>query len=220
MDALPSRATVLTGVVREVVVLEAGRRLVLGEVRLGDEIVPLARLIRVRMKRGDETAVSAGDRVQLRAVLRRPAPPSYPGGWDQQFDAWFQGVGGGGTAVSPVVIQSRAEERGWGGRLQALREMVAARAMAALPGTDGAVAATLLTGTARAIPETDRAAFRDSGLAHLLAVAGAAYRGGDGAGAPGDAAGPGGLAACGAALADEGDRGGGRPWRPGDFICC
>ena len=44
--------------------------------------------------------------------------------------------------------------------------------MAGLPGVPGAVAATLLTGLGAAIPPEDRAAFRDSGLAHLLAVAG------------------------------------------------
>ncbi len=36
----------------------------------------------------------------------------------------------------------------------------------------GAVAVTLLTGASRSIPEADHAAFRASGLAHLLAVAG------------------------------------------------
>ena len=44
--------------------------------------------------------------------------------------------------------------------------------MAGLPGPEGAVAATLFTGLGTAIPPNDRAAFRDSGLAHLLAVAG------------------------------------------------
>ena len=43
---------------------------------------------------------------------------------------------------------------------------------ARLPDTDGAVAATLMTGVPSAIPEGDREAFRASGLAHLLAVAG------------------------------------------------
>ena len=41
------------------------------------------------------------------------------------------------------------------------------------PAPEGAVAATVLfTGLGTAIPPDDRAAFRDSGLAHLLAVAG------------------------------------------------
>ena len=43
---------------------------------------------------------------------------------------------------------------------------------AAIPGAAGAVSVTLLTGSSMAIPPADHAAFRDSGLAHLLAVAG------------------------------------------------
>jgi competence protein ComEC len=41
-----------------------------------------------------------------------------------------------------------------------------------IPGAAGAVSVTLLTGASMAIPEADHAAFRESGLAHLLAVAG------------------------------------------------
>ena len=59
-----------------------------------------------------------------------------------------------------------------GGEWQALRETIAARVMAELPGAAGAIAATLLTGLGAAIPPADRAAFQVSGLAHLLAVAG------------------------------------------------
>lgn len=44
--------------------------------------------------------------------------------------------------------------------------------MAVLPDARGAIAATLLSGFSAAIPEADRAAFRDAGLAHLLAIAG------------------------------------------------
>lgn len=44
--------------------------------------------------------------------------------------------------------------------------------MAGIPGAAGTIAATLFTGMAGAIPEPDHQAFRDSGLAHLLAVAG------------------------------------------------
>ncbi len=49
---------------------------------------------------------------------------------------------------------------------------IARRVVAVIPGAAGAVSVTLLTGASMAIPEADHAAFRDSGLAHLLAVAG------------------------------------------------
>ena len=68
-----------------------------------------------------------------------------------------------------VVQHQTPGVRAW---LQGVRDGVAARVMAGLPGPAGAVAATLLTGGTAAIPANDRAAFRDSGLAHLLAVAG------------------------------------------------
>ena len=172
MDELPSRAAVLTAAVRGVDTLPDGRRLVLEKVRLGPDAPPLQRMVRVRMKRGDATAVAAGDQVQVRALLRPPFPPNYPGAWDQQRDAFFNGLAGGGTALNPVVVLQHRPPSGWAGWVQGVRDAVAGRAMAALPGPAGAIAATLLTGSAYAIPPADRAAFRDAGLAHLLAVAG------------------------------------------------
>ncbi len=172
IEPLPSKAVVLSAVVRGVDVLPDGRRLVLQDAVLAPGEPPLRRLVRVRAKRGDDTDVAAGDRIEVRALLRPPSNPAYPGGWDQQRDAFFSGIGGGGTALSPVRVIEHAVPSGWATGVQALRDSVAARAMAALPGPTGAVAATLLTGTTRAIPDADRAAFRDSGLAHLLAVAG------------------------------------------------
>jgi competence protein ComEC len=56
--------------------------------------------------------------------------------------------------------------------IERLREGIAGRIIATLPGAEGAIAATLLTGATASIPEDDRAAFRNSGLAHLLAIAG------------------------------------------------
>ena len=172
LEALPSRAVVLSAVVRGVDVLPEGRRLVLEQVRLAPDQPALQRLIRVRMKRGDTTLVAAGDRVQLRSVLRAPAPPAYVGAWDLQRDSYFAGIGGGGTALNPVVVLEHAAPSGWRSWVQGVRDAIGGRTLAALPGREGAVAATLLTGSALAIPTVDREAFRDSGLAHLLAVAG------------------------------------------------
>ncbi len=172
IEAVPARAVVLQATVRGVDVLPDGRRLVLEDVRLGPDQPPMARLVRVRMKRGDATAVAAGDRIEVRAVLRAPAPPAYPGAWDLQRDAFFAGLAAGGTALNPVVVKEHTPPRGWAARVQAVRDAIGARAMAALPGTSGAVAATLLNGSTLSIPQADREAFRDSGLAHLLAVAG------------------------------------------------
>jgi len=169
IDLLPRNATMLAGVVRSVEALPEGRRVTLDQVQLpGQE---LARRIRVKLKAGDQTALAAGDLVRLRAMLRPPAGPTYPGAWDLQRDAFFNGLGAYGTALGVVEVLEQAPPEGtaW---VQALRDGVARRVMAGVPGPAGAVAATLLTGGTAAIPATDRSAFRDSGLAHLLAVAG------------------------------------------------
>ena len=103
MPDLPRKAVILTATVRAVDILPDGRRLVLDAVRLG-EGEALARRIRVRLKRGDEQAVVAGDVVQLRAVVRPPPPPAFPGGWDMQLNSFFGGLAGGGTALNPVTV--------------------------------------------------------------------------------------------------------------------
>ena len=118
----------------------------------------------------DDGPLATGDRVRVRALLQRPSPPAYPGGWDLQRDAYFAGLGGYGTALGPVERLQSAEATQ--ASLQGLREIIAGRIARALTGAEAAIAATLLTGSAAAIPAADRAAFRDSGLSHLLAIAG------------------------------------------------
>jgi len=172
IEAIPAKAVILTGTVRAVDILPEGRRVTLSGARLDPARPPLARSVRVRLRRGDPAEVAAGDRVQIRSLVRPPAPPAYPGAWDLQRDAFFSGLGASGYALNPVVTLEHAEPSGAGAVLQALRDGIARRVLEGLPGPQGAVASTLLTGTTLAIPQADREAFRDSGLAHLLAVAG------------------------------------------------
>ena len=172
IEPVPTRAVVLTAVVRGVDMLPDGRRLVLDQVRLAPNQPQMRRLIRVRLRKGDSAEVSAGDTVRIRALLRPPAPPAYPGAWDLQRDAFYGNLAAGGTALNPIEVTARLTPSGLAGWVQAVRDAVGQRMLAGIPGPAGAVAATLLTGTTAAIPQRDREAFRDSGLAHLLAVAG------------------------------------------------
>ncbi len=170
---LPSRAVVLEATVRGVEILpDGGRRLTLAEARLTPDAAMLDRRLHVRLRGDDQQAVAAGDDIRVRALMRPPAPPAYPGAWDLQRDDFFDGLGGGGYALGPVTLVDHVPPRGIARWWQGARDRIAGRLIAGLPGGDGAIAATLLTGTASAITPADRAAFRDSGLAHLLAVAG------------------------------------------------
>ena len=169
---LPTHAVTVTGVVRGVDPLPEGRRLLLEAVHLDAAEVALPRLVRVRLRTTDPLVVGTGDTVRVRALLRTPAPPAYPGGWDLQRDAFFSGLGGSGFALGAGELVASADPSGLARRLQRLRERIGARFVAGIPGASGTIAATLFTGMAGAIPATDHQAFRDSGLAHLLAVAG------------------------------------------------
>jgi competence protein ComEC len=169
--ALPSHATILTGTVRAVEVFPDGRRIALESASI-DGAPPIARWLRVRLRKNDTQELEAGDVVQLRAVLRPPMAPAYPGAWDLQRDAWFNGHGGSGYALGPVERLAEATPGGPLRAVQRLRETIAANIARVVPGAAGAVSTTLLTGMTTAIPEADHEAFRASGLAHLLAVAG------------------------------------------------
>jgi competence protein ComEC len=171
LETLPPHATVLTGTVRGVEALPEGRRISLEATQL-DGAPPLSRWLRVRLRGNDQTEIAAGDTIRVRALVRPPAPPAYPGAWDLQRDAWFSGHGGSGYALGPVERLAETAPSRPLRLVQRLREVIARRITAVVPGSAGAISVTLLTGMTTGIPLDDHDAFRASGLAHLLAVAG------------------------------------------------
>ncbi len=171
MIEIPAKATIVTGVVTALDILPNGRRVLLESPRF-DTGPAQQRRVRLRLRAADAAEIAAGDTLQVRALLARPAPPAYPGAWDLQLEVYFSGLGGYGTALGPAAILAHP---GPGNLMLAgrtLREAITSAVLAVLPGSQGAIAATLLTGSAVTIPPADHAAFRDSGLAHLLAIAG------------------------------------------------
>nr|WP_245217189.1 ComEC/Rec2 family competence protein [Neoroseomonas nitratireducens] len=165
----PTRAVMLSGIVQDVDLLPEGRRVTLGEARFGPDEAPQPRTIRLRLRASDPARPAPGDRISVRALVRPPSAPAYPGAWDFQRAAFFAGQGGSGFAIGPAELLPGAGEAP---PLAATRSLMEARVDAALPGAAGAVAAALLTGGQSAIPREDLVAMRDSGLAHLLSVSG------------------------------------------------
>ena len=172
LAALPTHATQVTGTLRAVEALPDGRRVTLEDVRLDDGPLPLPRFLRIRLRREDHAELNTGDTVRIRALVRAPGPPAYPGGWDIQRDAFYAGLGGSGFALGPVESLAQGTPAAPLRMVQRLREIIAGRVAAAIPGSAGAFAVTLLTGFQNEMPLADHDAFRAAGLAHLLAVAG------------------------------------------------
>ncbi len=167
--ALPSRAVEVQGLVLNVEALPQGLRLTLAEVMLSTEASAQPRSLRIRLRQDDTAKPEPGDRVRLRALLRPPAPPAYPGAWDFQRAAFFSGQGGAGFAIGPA---DTLPQGGVAPPFAALRRGLERKVLENLPGPAGAISAALLTGGQSAIPAADLAAMRDSGLAHLLSVSG------------------------------------------------
>jgi len=166
---LPRGALAISGEVQAVELLPEGRRVTLAKVHLAPDAGTLPRTLRVRLRAGDPARPAPGDRLSLRALVRPPSPPAYPGAWDFQRVAYLSGQGGAGFAIGAAEVTP-----GDNGAppLAAMRSAIEARVTAVLPGAAGAIATALLTGGQSAIPATELNAMRDSGLAHLLSVSG------------------------------------------------
>jgi competence protein ComEC len=121
-----------------------------------------------------------GDQIRLRATLQAPQGPALPGGYDFARWAWFQGLGATGYAIQAPEIIATAEEREedadtaqrFRHRLERLRQAIAERIRAAVPGETGAIAVSLITGERGGITEETNDAYRDSGLIHILSISG------------------------------------------------
>jgi competence protein ComEC len=120
-------------------------------------------------------ALAPGDRVAMKAVLYPVPGPILPGSYDLQRDAYFAGIGAVGYSYGGArrIAEPAGEETGgWRQRLRSLRTEMMQRITAVLPGSTGGVAAALITGKRGAVTEDVKEAFRNSGLSHLLAIAG------------------------------------------------
>ena len=161
----------LSGRVVEVEQQAKGRRVTLDRLSI-ERLSPQATPRRIRVHIGDTAPVlRPGDEAHLRAVLLPPPAPLAPGAFDFQRHAYYAGLGAVGYASGKVTAES-VPPQGFALALAALRDRIAARVTGELPGAEGGIAAALMTGERGAIPPDVVEAMRDSGLAHLLAIAG------------------------------------------------
>ena len=127
--------------------------------------------IRVRIDAAGDLA--PGDEIRLARVSLLPPPgPSVPGAFDFQRQAWFEQLGAVGSARGVPELLARGEISDWRVAMNALRARVVARIRASLPDPAGAIAIALIAGEQGAVSPDALAAFRDSGLQHILSISG------------------------------------------------
>ena len=139
--------------------------------------VPQGRLpVRIRVTLRGSADIEPGDALAFRAILDPPPGPASPGNFDFARDAWFSRLGGVGLALTaPRQIELPPMKLGL--RLQTglntLRWRLAERLAASLGEGDAAGLAVAVTTSHQAwLSEADAQDLRDSGLAHMLAIAG------------------------------------------------
>lgn len=129
----------------------------------------LPQKIRLSLK-GKRERLWPGERIRILAKLQPIGDPTVPRGFDFRRQAYFNGIGATGFALSsPIVLSSSSS---FFTDLEKKREKVTAFFIHNMTPPLGAIAAALITGDKAAIPETIREDFINSGLAHILAISG------------------------------------------------
>lgn len=164
----------VTGRIAEIEANGAGQRLTLEDLdiaALAQEDTP--RRVRIRIPESHGTP-DIGTRIAVRAVVRPPGRPVVPGGFDFQRYSFFRQLGGIGFSVGrwTLVTGQPAAEETLKGRIREMRYDVGQTLARQMPGESGAVARALVTGERAAVPEPLQEAYRQSGLAHMLAISG------------------------------------------------
>jgi competence protein ComEC len=168
----------LEGRVESVSDLIKGQRIILAPSRIGRAgTEKLPRRLRLIVRQGKTSGpLEPGQWISLVGILHPPPQPDIPGGYDFARVAFFNGIGGVGFAFGGAkTIAPARRVTAWqhiAVEIEGLRHTMTKRVRAALPGPNGAIAAALITGDRGAIDEDDNAAFRDSGLAHILSISG------------------------------------------------
>ena len=149
-----------------------GWRIIIVPDALRTESSAAAALSRIHITAASDLLSPGGD--SRRCSTWFPDKP-YPGAYDLQRELYFADRRGRlflGGAHRPASAEDNSGPGGWRQWLLRLRTDVTRRVTAVLSGSTGGVAAALIAGKRGTIDEPVKEAFRNSGLSHLLAIAG------------------------------------------------
>ena len=166
----------LTGRVLDVDALDRGWRVVVAPDPIpGLDPAATPRKLRIHIAPSSDP-VAPGDGIGMKARLYPVPAQILPGGRDMQRELYFAGIGGVGYSFGAAHRMARpgggTAAGGWREWLTGLRTGMTRRIVAALPGSTGGVASAVITGKRGTMAEEVKQAFRESGLSHLLAIAG------------------------------------------------
>lgn len=106
-----------------------------------------------------------GDKIEVKALPSPPRVKVDKSGYDSARTLYFEKIGGTGAARSPVKVVEKSTET-------SLRRKIAKRIDAVLPPRTAHIAKALVTGESKEIDPALADAYRNAGIAHILAVSG------------------------------------------------
>lgn len=166
----------IEGTVHEITTRPDSTRLTLGEVAIPSltaEDTPAYVTVSLRQHAPEEIAL--GDRIGIRAGFFPPPQPVIPNGYAFNRHFYFLRIGATGFAPGseqPVILRKATEESGTMAVIARIRHNIAQWLMQHMTAPEGAIAAALMVGEAKAIPEPVYEAMRQSGLVHVLSISG------------------------------------------------
>lgn len=166
----------MEGTVSDITQRSDSTRLTLGDVHIPDltsEETPA--FVTVSLREHADKAVTLGDRVRIKAGFFPPPKPVIPGGYAFNRHFYFLRIGATGYAagkIQPEILQQATEQGGAMATIAHIRHYIARYMMEHMGMREGAIAAALMVGEGKAIPEDIYEAMRQSGLVHVLSISG------------------------------------------------
>ena len=154
---------------------QGGPRLLVAPIRISG-LAPDATPIRIRITlREDDLLPAPGSAISVKGMINAPPPPASPGSYDFARDAFFDGVGGVGFALTEVRSIEAAPPP-WRLALEmkinAARWALAKRIVGEMGVESGGLAAAMITGHEAFVPKEQVEDLRASGLAHIISISG------------------------------------------------
>jgi len=166
------RNTLVEGTIDEIDPVEQKEKLVLSHLVI-DGLPQAQTPLRVRISfREQNPSLQTGDRVRIRANLFPLPAPIMPGSYDFARHFYFRSIGGNGFAMRPAEITESGGQSSLQQWLNNLRHTIGEDMRNRIGGSVGTVAAAMTVGETGPIPADIKSVLRDSGLAHMLAIAG------------------------------------------------
>lgn len=102
-----------------------------------------------------------------------PVPgPVYPGGFDTQFHAYFDGIGAYGNATRSPQVSSVGSALALEHLIDSVRRGIATKVDLALPQPSAGIARAIINGDQSAVTEDVRETMATAGIVHVLSVSG------------------------------------------------